>query len=113
MPSNRAIRQHQHQQQPTRSGATSSHRAGASASHRFQLFRRSLVEGDLDVWMLESQACDRGGNEPGERGRKRSDAQSRPLTFGGGGKLRVGELEALGDGVGMLKPYFSLAGEPE
>ena len=35
MPSNRAIRQHQHQQQPTPGGATSSHRAGASASHRF------------------------------------------------------------------------------
>jgi hypothetical protein len=32
-PSNRAIRQHQHQQQPTPGGATSSHRAGASASH--------------------------------------------------------------------------------
>jgi len=31
----RAIRQHQHQQQPTPGGATSSHRAGASASHRF------------------------------------------------------------------------------
>jgi hypothetical protein len=30
----RAIRQHQHQQQPTPRGATSSHRAGASASHR-------------------------------------------------------------------------------
>ena len=29
------IRQHQHQQQPTPGGATSSHRAGASASHRF------------------------------------------------------------------------------
>jgi hypothetical protein len=36
MPSDRAIRQHQHQQQPTPGGATSSHRAGASASHRFQ-----------------------------------------------------------------------------
>ena len=35
LPSNRAIRQHQHQQQPTPGGATSSHRAGASASHRF------------------------------------------------------------------------------
>ena len=34
VPSNRAIRQHQHQQQPTPGGATSSHRAGASASHR-------------------------------------------------------------------------------
>ncbi len=32
----RAIRQHQHQQQPTPGGATSSHRAGASASHRSQ-----------------------------------------------------------------------------
>jgi hypothetical protein len=35
----RAIRQHQHQQQPTPGGATSSHRAGASASHRSQPIR--------------------------------------------------------------------------
>ena len=38
-PSNRAIRQHQHQQQPTRSGATSSVRAGATANGRGELDR--------------------------------------------------------------------------
>ena len=41
----RAIRQHQHQQQPTPGGATSSHRAGASASHRSQRAVRQRFRG--------------------------------------------------------------------
>jgi transposase len=47
MPSNRAIRQHQHQQQPTPGGATSSHRAGASASHRSEKWREQRDRGAL------------------------------------------------------------------
>ena len=73
----------------------------------------ALVDGDLGVGVVEPYACDGGGDEPGERGRKCADPQPRAPTFCGSGKLFPRELEALSDGVGVSEQDLALAGEPE
>ena len=73
----------------------------------------ALVDGDLGVGVVLAQARDGGGDEPGERGWEGADAQPGALAVGGDGELVVGELEALGDGVGVLEQDLALAGEPQ
>ena len=73
----------------------------------------AFVDADLGVGVALAEACNGGGYEPGERGRERADAQPRALCVGGDGELRVGELEALGDGVGVLEQDRAGGGERE
>ena len=73
----------------------------------------AFVDADLGVGVALAEACNGGGYEPGERGRERADAQPRALVVGGDGELRVGELEAFGDCVGVFEQDLALVGEPE
>ena len=68
------IRQHQHQQQPTPGGATSSHRAGASASHRFHADGASGTVPNLEadsVPAATARQAGRQGATGGSTGRDR------------------------------------------
>ena len=73
----------------------------------------ALVDADLDVGVALAQAGEGVGDEPGERGREGADAQPDAAAVGGRGDLGVGELEALGDGVGVREQDLALGGEPQ
>ena len=75
--------------------------AGADALG--QLVGAALLDGDPGARMGGADARDGGGHEPRERGREGADAQERALVVGDLGELGAGELEALGDRVGVLE----------
>ena len=66
----------------------------------------------MSGWRV-AEARDGGGHEPGERGGEGADPQPGALGVGGDGELLAGELEALGDGVGVLEQDLALAGESQ
>ena len=48
------------------------------------------------------------GHEPGERGGEGADPQPGALALGGDRQLRLGQPEAVGDGVGVLEQDLAL-----
>jgi len=73
----------------------------------------AFVDGDLGVGVAVVETRDGGWDEPGERGREGADPQPGALGVGGDGELLAGELEALGDGVGVLEQDLALPGESQ
>jgi 2,5-diketo-D-gluconate reductase A len=63
--------------------------------------------------MVRAHAREGGGHETGEGGREGADAQPGAAVLGGRGDLGLGELEALGDGVGVREQDLALAREPQ
>ena len=62
--------------------------------------------------MLRADPLERGGDEPGQRAGDSADAQLPVLVAQDLVELCLGELEALGDGIGVNEQGFAGRGEP-
>ena len=76
-----------------------------------QLVRRPLVEVDAKLGITTAQSIDDPGHEARQRGRKGSDPQPCVPAGEHARHLALGELQPLGDHVGVLEHDPALGGE--